>query len=1182
MVKEKWNGLLWRAVILLCMVLGMGQFGGFKVYAAQAAGGTWGTCTWTMDTDGRLTVYGGTGAALTYVGGSGFYREYQTPWEDYVDQITSIQIGTEGADGTVVFPENITDMFKQYSLCETIAFVNVDTSAVTDMRGLFEESESLRTITGLNLFQTENVDYLDRMFMMCTALEEINLSSFDNTEISYYNMTNMIYYNQALKKITFGSKFTLKEDMSISFMSDAKWYREDAPEQLLTGDALVEQEESTTPVGARTWLRSENHYWGDCIWTIEGNTMRIGAGTGPDTTLPTYPWGELCDGIETVVFADGVVFPENVASMFSHFRDLKTIDFSNVDMSQVKDMSYMFYDCLSLQKLSLAAGVSAQPTTMLYTFGDCKSLEQLSFGNLDTANVESFADSFNGCSALTRLDTAAIDVSSATHLARMFQNCTALKALDLSGWTCISANSTSAVMDMQAMFANCYALKTVVLPACTMRVGKSKSYDPDSTGIEALFENCVSLETIGNLDRFNTDNVLSMSDMFSGCEALTAVDVSGFNTKYVKTIDGMFYNCKSLTQLDLTAFNTRNVSTAVKINGVYQWGMYHMFDGCAALAKISVGADFVPCGGGNTKVGNVTVPAGGYFPINDVNSEHTDTWYVYSSTVEEEQGQWLPVYSDTTGVTNIADLEGAQRVYTKYEDATVPAKTAAVNFADLELSSNIAAEYEYTGEKLRPQDGTTELTAMIEGQAVVLTENVDYTVEYGAGEYLVNNYQYVYFKGIGKYCGQYTVQYHIYQGKYKNIQSCVQWPSRQTYAYTGAVIKPVPVQVKDGDQVLLEGQDYELIYLSNKNAGSAKVYVYGMGNYVNNTYWSFTIKPKSLKDSTISARYKAGRYAYTGEKVVPDDLEIMDGDYALRKGVDYTIFGIYDNTEIGKNARVCIDGKGNYSDSIYVYFEITDEIENQPQNPSTEEQNQPQNPSTEEQNPPQNPTTEAPVPTPSTPQTPAACTHSYQKRVAGKASFTADGTVVYTCTLCGSSYTEEIAQVAAPVLSKTQFTYNGKIQKPAVTVSDREGTLCREQEQYRLTFSHPKKNVGSYRVTVTLTGELYEGSMTLTYTVVPKKTSVTNATVKNKKLTVHWKKQKTETTGYQLRYATDKKMKKNVKTVTIGKNKTTKAVIGKINPKKQYYVQIRTYKTVKQNGKKIKLYSTWSTVKKVK
>ena len=119
-------------------------------------------------------------------------------------------------------------------------------------------------------------------------------------------------------------------------------------------------------------------------------------------------------------------------------------------------------------------------------------------------------------------------------------------------------------------------------------------------------------------------------------------------------------------------------------------------------------------------------------------------------------------------------------------------------------------------------------------------------------------------------------------------------------------------------------------------------------------------------------------------------------------------------------------------------------------------------------------------------------------------------------------------------------------------------------------------------MTVTLTGELYEGSMTLTYTVVPKKTSVTNATVKNKKLTVHWKKQKTETTGYQLRYATDKKMKKNVKTVTIGKNKTTKAVIGKINPKKQYYVQIRTYKTVKQNGKKIKLYSTWSTVKKVK
>ena len=66
--------------------------------------------------------------------------------------------------------------------------------------------------------------------------------------------------------------------------------------------------------------------------------------------------------------------------------------------------------------------------------------------------------------------------------------------------------------------------------------------------------------------------------------------------------------------------------------------------------------------------------------------------------------------------------------------------------------------------------------------------------------------------------------------------------------------------------------------------------------------------------------------------------------------------------------------------------------------------------------------------------------------------------------------------------------------------------------------------------------------------------------------------------GYQVQVATDKKFKKNKKTVNIKKQKTTKTTVKKLKAKKKYYVRMRTYKTV--NGKKV--YSAWSKVKSLK
>ena len=93
----------------------------------------------------------------------------------------------------------------------------------------------------------------------------------------------------------------------------------------------------------------------------------------------------------------------------------------------------------------------------------------------------------------------------------------------------------------------------------------------------------------------------------------------------------------------------------------------------------------------------------------------------------------------------------------------------------------------------------------------------------------------------------------------------------------------------------------------------------------------------------------------------------------------------------------------------------------------------------------------------------------------------------------------------------------------------------------------------------------------------PKSASIKKVKAAKKAVSVQWKKVG-GVKGYQVQVATDKKFKKNKKTVTIKKQKTTKTTVKKLKAKKKYCVRIRTYKIV--NGKKV--YSSWSKVKSVK
>lgn len=170
-------------------------------------------------------------------------------------------------------------------------------------------------------------------------------------------------------------------------------------------------------------------------------------------------------------------------------------------------------------------------------------------------------------------------------------------------------------------------------------------------------------------------------------------------------------------------------------------------------------------------------------------------------------------------------------------------------------------------------------------------------------------------------------------------------------------------------------------------------------------------------------------------------------------------------------------------------------------------------------------------------------------------------------------------QAASVRVSNRSLTYSGKARRPKVVVSIAGKKLVAGKD-YKLVWKNNKK-VGTAKVTVVGKGK-YRGKKTLSFEIVPKGTSVAKVNVnkrgKGKKATITWKKQSKQVTGYQIRYATDKKFAEGAKTKTIKGANKTQVSLSKLKAGKKYYVQVRTYKQV---GKK-KFVSNWSKAKTFK
>ena len=168
-------------------------------------------------------------------------------------------------------------------------------------------------------------------------------------------------------------------------------------------------------------------------------------------------------------------------------------------------------------------------------------------------------------------------------------------------------------------------------------------------------------------------------------------------------------------------------------------------------------------------------------------------------------------------------------------------------------------------------------------------------------------------------------------------------------------------------------------------------------------------------------------------------------------------------------------------------------------------------------------------------------------------------------------------------LGVASYEYDGKVKQPKVTVKAGDKTLLNKKTKgnsnVTVTYAKGRTNVGTYKVTVKGKGN-YTGTVVKTFKINPVK-PVINKPVSNKakQITVKWNAVKKQANGYEVMYSTAKNFKKGnaTKTKVVKNNKTASVKISNLKAKTNYFVKVRTYKTV--NGQTY--YSKWSAVKKV-
>jgi len=550
--------------------------------------------------------------------------------------------------------------------CESLTSIDLssfNTENVTDMSIMFRGCKNLTNID-LSSFNTKNVTDMSYMFKECGSLKKLDLSSFDFLSDTNILINGMFRQCTALKTIyaspgsdwsqhTMGTYVfrqcdSLKGDISYDSSKTSSEYAK------ITGGYFTAKT-SDDPIDLATTVTYEN--W-NSVKNDTDRTLTLISYNGTDSSVVvpakikvndldystvlrgtgSYYEHTFPEGVQEVVFEDGVKAASNMKYLFTNNDNLTDIDLSGLDTGDVADMSLMFSGCRNLRKLVIRGNDTGSVEDFTGMFSNCESLRSIDLSGFNVGNANRLEGMFMNCESLETIDLSGFSVSHGADISSMFSGCTSLKTIytkeneDWSGFVtgsstfleCTSLeggiryDSSKTSKDYAKVSGGYFTAKSsgnsdippanVLLEDWTTNVNDEDktitliSYTGKDTAIVVPSEvedgdvnYSVIIQGTNDINKHTfpseTQSITiqngvkagkDISYLFSENEQLTTIDITGLDTSNASNMTGLFNGCKKLEKLDLSNFNTKK-TTCYNI----------MFENCDNLEELDLsGFDF--------------------------------------------------------------------------------------------------------------------------------------------------------------------------------------------------------------------------------------------------------------------------------------------------------------------------------------------------------------------------------------------------------------------------------------------------------------------------------------------------------------------------------------------------------------------------------------------------------------
>ncbi len=798
----------------------------------------------------------------------------------------------------------------------------------------------------------------------------------------------------------------------------------------------------------------------------------------------------------------------SMSSMFAACSNLTNLDVSSFDTSKVIFMISMFQGCIGLTDLDVSGFDTSKVTDMAYMFADCSNLASLDLSNLDFNSVTDMYQMFNNDSSLTQLytpknvhDSAELpsygtwydikgneyielpqDRSDSILLARDERPSECITAtkrktsyrqwdkIDTSDLTVKYHNSDGDIITLSASdyTTNADQIDTSILGTQVLTVTYNGLTAEINLTITERIRTSVNLTGIASKDYTYSKKPV----------ALTVLAKADDGTDVTSEIKDILVCTYTGTQADGTEYTTSNVAptnageytltVVIPEDNQDYTGSSQTFDFTIKKAQVTITAS------------DISLTTGAAIP------KPEDYKYTISSPATEEDLEKKPTLTcnitDTSkeGTYDIVVADAALKANPNYETEIKYVNGKVEVAAYYTVTFDLSGKGESTTQKDIKKGSTISKPADPQAEGFIFTgwyKDKDCTAKWDFAADKIES-------DTTLYAGWTVKEEEDKDDEEDNKDessedkddSAYTSEERVTLASVGAEIAAVKSKVYDGTAyrpgvkvtavvngrkvTLTEGTDYRVLYKNNINAGQATVTVKGNGIYKGERSRNYTITAKPVNKLKVVTGGVAG--STSGSDIQNLPVYVYDGAVLLKSGTDYTLSGYSAGSS---TARVTVTGKANYTGTttakLTVYNVSSDKIIN-PENVTLNVQSVPYTGKSIKN---VEPTVKIGGST-LTKNKDYKVQYQNNKNagtafviVTGKGAYKGKAVIPFTIKAVNTG-NMNIKSIPAK-------TYNGKLQKPSVTVTVNSKKLSKDKD-YTITY---KDNLHAGTATVVVTGK---------------------------------------------------------------------------------------------------------------